>query len=579
MKLVFEYLKQSKKPLVGALVLAAINQIFSLLDPQLFRLIIDNYATRFNELTRDEFLSGVLLLVAAAVGVALISRIAKTFQDYYVNVVTERLGARLYAHSVDHTFSLPYQVYEDQRSGETLLKLEKARDDAKKLVASMINVLFLSLVGIIFVLIYAFFVHWSIGLTYVSIIPLLGLTTYVISRKIKQAQEDIVTKQADLAGATTETLRNVQLVKSLGLEQQEILRLNEVNEQVLQLELKKVKLVRRLSFVQGTLVNALRSALMLLMLWLIFQQQITLGEFFSLLFYSFFVFAPLQEFGTLATNYRESQASMRQLQEILDEPVLEQPKEAVAIQDLHAIQFDSVSLKYQSAEDPSVADISLHIKAGQTVAFVGPSGAGKSTLIKLLAGLYFPTSGRLTFNNHDSRMIDFSALRQRIGLVAQETQLFSGTIRENLLFVRPDATDEECNQAIRAAAAQSIVERGGKGLGTVIGEGGIKLSGGERQRLAIARALLREPELIIFDEATSSLDSITEEEITKTIKDVENKYPDLIRVLVAHRLSTIMHADVIYVLEKGRLIEQGAHVELLNKQGLYAAMWRQQSGE
>ncbi len=579
MNLIKQYLKLSKKPLIGALFLATINQVFSLLDPQIFRMIIDNYATRFDELTRQEFISGILWLTAAAVGVALVSRTAKTFQDYYVNVVTERLGARLYAHSVDHTFSLSYEVYEDQRSGETLLKLEKARDDAKKLVASIINVLFLSLVGIIFVLSYAFYVHWSVGLLYVSIIPLLGFTTYLVSRKIKQAQETIVKRQADLAGATTETLRNVQLVKSLGLEEQEIMRLNNVNEQVLQLELTKVKLIRRLSFIQGTLVNALRSTLTVLMLWLVFEQLMSLGEFFSLLFYSFFVFAPLQEFGTLATNYREAQASMKQLQDILDKPIQEQPEHAVTIDRLNTISFDGVGLQYTSAEDPSVQDITFDIRAGQTVAFVGPSGAGKSTLVKMLAGLYYPTSGKLTFNAHDVYDIDFVALRRRIGLVAQETQLFSGTIMENLLFVKPDATKAECEEAIAAAAAQSIIDRGTKGLDTIIGEGGIKLSGGERQRLAIARALLRQPELLIFDEATSSLDSLTEEAITKTVKDIEQRYPDLIRVLVAHRLSTIMHADVIFVLEQGRLVEQGSHDDLLSKQGLYAAMWRQQSGE
>ena len=172
--------------------------------------------------------------------------------------------------------------------------------------------------------------------------------------------------------------------------------------------------------------------------------------------------------------------------------------------------------------------------------------------------------------------VDYDDLRKRIGLVSQETQLFAGTVRENLLFVNPSASDKNCWDALKMAAALPIVERGEKGLDTKIGEGGIKISGGERQRLAIARALLRNPEIIIFDEATSSLDSITEKSITQTIRNISTIHPNLITVLVAHRLSTVSHAKKIYVLEKGRIIEEGNHDVLLGKKGLYSALWREQ---
>jgi ATP-binding cassette subfamily B protein len=200
-------------------------------------------------------------------------------------------------------------------------------------------------------------------------------------------------------------------------------------------------------------------------------------------------------------------------------------------------------------------------------------------LLKLLVGLYRPTSGKILLNGSSSDEIDFRTFRRRVGYVAQETQLFAGTIRENLLFVRPDATDAQCLVALDHAAAMPIVERGGKGLDTRIGESGIKISGGERQRLAIARALLRDPELVIFDEATSSLDSITEKSITETIRRIAELRPSLLTVLVAHRLSTVAHADRIYVLERGRLVEQGTHQELLAAGNLYAALWREQQGE
>lgn len=576
MKLLWSYLKNYKGLLTGALILATINQVFSLLDPYIFSIIIDKYANRFKELNASDFLSGVGMLLLATMGVAFISRVAKNFQDYYTNVITQRLGAKLYNNAVTHSFSLPYSVFEDQRSGEFLSKLQAARNDSQKLIQLTINILFLSIVGITFVLIYAFFAHWSIGLVYASMIPLLGVITFWITRKIKTAQTEIVTETQALAGSTTETLRNVELVKSLGLEGQEINRLNQTNEKILNLELKKVRMVRTYSFVQGTVINGLRMILLLLMLWLVFKQIITLGQFFSLMFYSFFIFQPLTMLGDVSTSYQETKASLEKLQEILNQRPEEHPENPIAVNKIERINFKNVSFGYATGNTDALKNLELNIEAGKTVAFVGPSGSGKSTTIKLIVGLYQPSDGEVTFNNTPSTKIDLIALRNRIGLVAQDTQLFAGTIRENLLFVKPSATDSEIINAIKSASASSLLERGNQELDTKIGEGGLKLSGGEKQRLAIARALLREPDILIFDEATSSLDSITEEQITKTIQDVEKQHPDLIRILVAHRLSTVMHADAIYVLEKGELVEQGTHHELLNKNGLYSALWRQQ---
>jgi ATP-binding cassette subfamily B protein len=245
---------------------------------------------------------------------------------------------------------------------------------------------------------------------------------------------------------------------------------------------------------------------------------------------------------------------------------------------VESISFENVEFQYASGSTPAVENISLTIREGERVAFVGPSGSGKTTLLKMIAGLYRPTKGKLAINKVDSEGLDYEDFRRHIGLVSQETQLFAGTIRENLLFVNPDATDEDCRNAMAHAAASGLLTRGGEGLDTKIGEGGIKVSGGERQRLAIARALLRDPGIIMFDEATSSLDSLTEKEITQTIRNIVAARPQVITILIAHRLSTIAHAERIYVMEKGKIVETGTHEELLKEGGLYAALWREQSG-
>ena len=578
MKLLFEYLKNYKGLIALALLLAAINQIFSLLDPWIFRKIIDTYVTRYKEYTTEEFFEGAGLLILAAMGVAMVSRIAKNFQDYYVNVITQRLGAKIYSDGLAHSLEMPYSVFEDQRSGETLGILQKVRTDTEKLITALINIVFTSLVGVTFVFIYAINIHWSIAVVYMSVIPILGFISSLLSRKIKVVQKQIVSETTALAGSTTESLRNIELVKSLGLSNQEINRLNGVTEKILKLELRKVKYVRSLSFVQGTLVNLLRNGILLLMLYLIFAGRISVGEFFSLFIYSFFIFGPLQELGNIINIYRETEVSLDNFRGILSKPKEKKPANPAKLGQIDNLEFDSVSFKHQSANRNALENISFKTQAGETIAFVGPSGSGKTTLVKLLVGLYHPSSGRVLYNHISGTDINLDELREKIGFVTQDTQLFSGTIRENLLFVRPDASDEDCMQVLRKAACQNLLARADKGLDTVIGEGGVKVSGGEKQRLSIARALLRQPNILVFDEATSSLDSITEEEITETIRDV-SVISDHMTILIAHRLSTIMHADKIFVLEKGFIIESGKHADLIAEKGLYYAMWRQQIGE
>ncbi|TGE18875.1 ABC transporter ATP-binding protein [Hymenobacter elongatus] len=583
MKLLYGYLRHYWGLLGLALLLAAINQVFSLLDPYIFRQIIDRHVVKAGETVFHDgfwaFLAGGAgILILKAMGVAMVSRIAKNFQDYYVNVITQRLGAELYSDGLRHSLELPYQVFEDQRSGETLGKLQKVRTDVERLIQSFVNVLFISLVGIIFVVWYAISVYWPIAAVYFLTIPILGSLSLFLSRRIKVIQKTIVAETTALAGSTTESLRNIELIKSLGLAQQETKRLNATTEKILKLELKKVRYLRSLSFIQGTFVNLMRNVILLMLLFLVVQQIITVGEFFSFFIYSFAIFGPLQEMGSIINVYRETEASLANFQQILATPKEVKPEHPQVIEQLQTLAFDDVRFKHLSASNAALDGISFTAKLGETIAFVGPSGSGKTTLVKLLVGLYPPASGQIRYNDIPGAKLDLDQLREQIGFVTQDTQLFAGTIRENLVFVAPQATDEECLRALRQAAADTLLARAPLGLDTVIGEGGVKVSGGEKQRLSIARALLRHPTLLVFDEATSALDSLTEEEISTTVRELSGSRRH-ITILIAHRLSTVLHADRIYVLEKGHVAEQGRHDELLEQKGLYYAMWRQQIGE
>jgi len=578
LKILWTYLKPQRWLIIFSLVLAGVAQLLTLIDPLILGKIIDDYATLPNNKEESEMISGVLFWLGIAVAIALLARLAKTFQEYVMRLAVQKFGMQIFNDGLKQTLRLSFGEFENQRSGETLSTLQKVRTDTERFINSFINILFSSIIGIGFLIWYAITKHWMLIPVFVIGVVVLGGLTGLLSRKIKTIQRSINRETNQMSGAITESLRNIELVKSLGLTYPEIKRLRLQTQKIFDLEMTKVRKVRTLSFLQSSSLTVLKQSILFILLWLIFRHVLSPGELISMQFISNMIFGPLQDLGNITLAYREAEASLTTFDKLMKKPVEARPEEPVALGNLENLRFEDVVFKHATASANAIDHISFEVKSGETIAFVGPSGSGKSTLVKLLVGLYRPVSGTVYFNDIPSETIRYNEMRRQIGFVTQETQLFYGTIRDNLLFVKPSATEEEMMDALHKASCDNLIRRSEKGLDTVLGEGGMKLSGGEKQRLAIARALLRHPRLLIFDEATSALDSLTEEAITETIKEI-SRQRDPITIMIAHRLSTIMYADVIYVLEKGRIIEAGTHDVLVEKRGLYYAMWRQQIGE
>ncbi|MBU7576983.1 MAG: ABC transporter ATP-binding protein, partial [Flavihumibacter sp.] len=484
MRILWKYLQPYRGWVFLALGLAALAQVLALYDPVIFGKVIDTYALNPENLSEKERTNGVIWLLLLAIGVALLARIASTFKDFVVRLVVQKFGMQIFNDGLRQTLRLPYDGFEDQSSGETLSKLQKVRTDTERFINSFINILFSTLVGMGFLIWYAITKHWALIPVFLIGVLLLGGLTSLLSRKIKMIQRQVVRQTNIMSGSITESIRNIELVKSLGLTYSEIRRLRDKTQKIFDLEMMKNRKVRTLSFFQGTTLNLLKQSILFILLWLIFRNVLTTGELISMQFISTAIIGPLQDLGNIILQYREAEASLQVFNQLMMKEPEYRPEEPIDIQAIEELEFDRVSFRHRNATQKAVDDISFKVGLGQTIAFVGPSGSGKSTLVKLLVGLYSPVEGDIRIDGISVRQLRYNRVRRQLGFVTQETQMFSGTIRDNMLFVKPDATDEQIFDAMEKASCLNLVTNSPKGLDTVLGEGGKRVSGGEKQRLA-----------------------------------------------------------------------------------------------
>ncbi|HTI12884.1 MAG TPA: ABC transporter ATP-binding protein [Puia sp.] len=583
MKLLLGYLSQCKGLIFLALLLAAVDQVFINFIPYIFGvLIVDPFASKVHYFKthglEKDFMQGIITGILLVIFVSTVAWVSKGFQNYLLNVLTRKVGVRMYNDVQSHTLRLPYQDFEDARSGEVLSGLQRAKLDTETFLTKFVNVLFVSVIGLCVVTFVSYRLSLWLPIVYILGAIVLVLVSVSLGKKIKKMQQDILEESHAMAGSMTESLRNMELVKSLGLVEQETRRFQDTNARILRSEIRKIKKIRSIGFLYGSFVQTHHQVIMFLLLLFLYHDKLTVGQLFMMQIYFYFVFGGLSEANIAIISYYEAKVSLNHLQELLNRPVEFRPEHPEKLGPVKQLRFEHIVFGYRSSSHPALDNVSFEVKKGESIAIVGPSGSGKTTLIKLLTGLYPVGEGTIYCNHLPHTSIDFNELRHQIGLVTQDAQLFSGSIRDNLLFVCPGASEESMQQALEQAACQNLLLRAPEGIHTLIGEGGLKLSGGERQRLSIARSLLRTSGILIFDEATSSLDSLTEKEIVDTVRQIANKQ-SYITIMIAHRLSTIMFADRIYVLSKGKIIETGTHEELLACEGLYNAMWRQQTGE
>lgn len=553
--------------LIG-LVLIVISRLAGLVLPGASKFLIDDVIPGQDM----EMLKWLIIAVVVAIVIQSVTSFALT---QILSVEAQNLISKLRAKVQSHIIRLPIRFFDNTKTGELVSRIMTDVEGVRNLVGTGLA----QLVGGVLTSVICLVLLIAISpiMTLFALIPVIifGLVSLKAFAKIRPIFQERGVINAEVTGRLTETLGGVRVIKGFNAEAQEI-KTFEAGVTRLFLNVKKSLISTSIITSSATLLLGLASAgIMGIGGYLIMEDQLTFGDFLAFTLYLGFMIAPIVQMSNIGSQLTEAFAGLDRTEEIMNTPLEDSGKNRnQKLESMHGdIEFNDVSFAYEEGKEV-VKDISFKAPAGSVTALVGTSGSGKTTIAGLAASFLNPDSGQITIDNYDLQLISLESYRSKLGVVLQDDFLFEGTIRENILFPRPNATEDQLLQAVKAAHVQEFTDRFEDGLSTLIGERGVKLSGGQRQRIAIARAILADPRILILDEATSNLDTESETLIQASLKELMKGRTTFV---IAHRLSTIRQADQILVIEQGRIVEQGRHEELIDKKGRYYQLYTYQA--